>query len=69
MRVWERLKMWADEEARSAQRYRRLSDTAAHHAAGKAGLLRDPELQLSLDWRAEGEADRCLGQPIPGRLR
>jgi WD40 repeat protein len=51
MRVWERLEVWANEEAQSAQRYRRLSETAAEHVAGKAGLLRDPELQLSLDWR------------------
>ena len=52
MRVWERLTRWADEEAQSAQRYRRLSETATEYAAGKADLLRDPELQLSLDWRA-----------------
>jgi hypothetical protein len=52
MRVWERLTRWADEEALSAQRYRRLSETATEYAAGKANLLRDPELQLSLDWRA-----------------
>jgi WD40 repeat protein len=51
MRVWERLKVWAVEEARSARRYRRLWETAMEHVANKAGLLRDPELQLSLDWR------------------
>ena len=51
MRVWERLKTWSDEEARSARLYRRLLETAALHAAGTAGLWRDPELQLALDWR------------------
>jgi WD40 repeat protein len=51
MRVWERLKAWADEEARSARLYRRLSETAVLHTAGKAGLWRDPDLQLALDWR------------------
>ena len=51
MRVWERLKAWAHEEAQSAQVYRRLSETAALHAAGRAGLWRDPELQLALEWR------------------
>lgn len=55
MRVWERLKVWANQEAQSAQRYRRLAETAAEHAAGKAGLLRDPELQLSLDWRRDAK--------------
>jgi WD40 repeat protein len=50
MRVWQRLNTWADEEAQSAQTYRRLADRADLHAAGKAGLWRDPELQLALDW-------------------
>jgi WD40 repeat protein len=51
MRVWERLIGWADEEAQSARTYRRLADTAELYAAGNAGLWRDPELQLALDWR------------------
>jgi len=51
MRVWGRLKVWAAEEAQSAHRYRRLWETANEHAANKADLLRDPELQLSIDWR------------------
>ena len=53
MRVWERLKRWTDEEAQSAQRYRRLAETAALHAERKAGLWRDPDLQLALDWREQ----------------
>ena len=51
MRVWQRLNAWADEEAQSSQTYRRLADTAALHAAGKASLWRNPDLQLALDWR------------------
>jgi WD40 repeat protein len=51
MRVWERLKLWSDEEALSAQLYRRLSETTVLHAAGKAGLWRDPDLQIALEWR------------------
>jgi hypothetical protein len=51
MRVWQRLNTWADEEAQSAQTYRRLADAAALHAAGTASLWRDPELHLALDWR------------------
>ncbi len=53
MRVWERLRRWTDEEAQSAQRYRRLAETAALHAQGDAGLWRDPDLQGALDWRAQ----------------
>src|SRR5262249_41950446 len=48
MRVWERLKAWADEEAQSARLYRRLAETAVLHAVGKASLWRDRDLQLAL---------------------
>jgi hypothetical protein len=51
MRVWKRLITWADEEARSAEMYRRLANTSMLHAEDKAGLWRDPDLQLALDWR------------------
>ena len=55
MRVWSRLRTWADEEAQSAQLYRRLSESATLHAEGRAALWRDPELQLALDWRTRVE--------------
>jgi WD40 repeat protein/energy-coupling factor transporter ATP-binding protein EcfA2 len=58
MRVWQRLNTWADEEAQSAQTYRRLADTAALHAAGKASLWRDPDLQLALDWRDQSQPNK-----------
>jgi conflict system STAND superfamily ATPase/WD40 domain-containing protein len=51
MRVWTRLIAWTDEEARSADIYRRLSQAAALHEANEAGLWRDPELQLGVNWR------------------
>lgn len=52
MRVWRRLRGWADEEARSAGNLRRLAQTATLHDEGGADLLRDPELQMALNWRA-----------------
>jgi uncharacterized RDD family membrane protein YckC len=55
MRVWRRLADWADEEGDSARVYRRVSETAVLHAAGKAGLWRDPDLSLTLDWRARDQ--------------
>ncbi|MBT9316331.1 WD40 repeat domain-containing protein [Leptothoe spongobia] len=51
MRVWRRLKDWVDDEAQSAQIYRRLAETAALHEAGQAGYLQDPELTVGLTWR------------------
>jgi formylglycine-generating enzyme required for sulfatase activity len=58
MRVWERLKRWGDEEARSARRYRRLAETAELHAAGDASLLGDLELQVALDWRDRNQPNQ-----------
>ncbi|TMA13290.1 MAG: ATP-binding protein, partial [Deltaproteobacteria bacterium] len=53
MRVWERLRRWAEDEANSARRYRRLAETAALEKTGKARLWGDPDLQLALDWQEE----------------
>lgn len=53
MRVWKELRNWAEEEANSARRYRRLAETAALEKTGKARLWRDPDLQLGLDWKEE----------------
>jgi energy-coupling factor transporter ATP-binding protein EcfA2 len=53
MRVWTRLEEWSREEARAAQFYLRLSRAAEHHAEGVAGLWRDPELALGLQWLEE----------------
>src|SRR5439155_6928721 len=59
MRSWERLRRWADDEATSARRYRRLSETAALEKTWKSGLWRDPELQLALDWQEEQAPTRA----------
>ena len=55
MRVWDRLRRWTDDEAQSAQRYRRLAETAALELDHKASLWRDPDLQLALDWRTRAQ--------------
>jgi len=52
MRVWERLKGWAAEEAQSAMTYRRLAESAELYKAGKEALWRDPGLQTALEWQA-----------------
>lgn len=51
MRVWTRLRQWVEEETQAAGIYHRLSESAALHADGKAGLYRDPELGIALAWR------------------
>lgn len=51
MRIWERLKVWVDEEAESAQMYLRLSEAAEMYQVGRTGLWRPPDLQLALNWQ------------------
>ena len=58
MRAWRSLRNWVDEEAQSAKIYRRLADTATLYHEDKAGLYRDPDLQISLSWREENRPNR-----------
>ncbi len=51
MRIWDRLRLWVDEEAASVHMYKRLSEAAALYQQGTAGLWRPPDLQLALNWR------------------
>ncbi len=55
MRVWDRLKTWADQEAQSAQIYSRLAETAVLHGVGQAGLWQDPDLQVALKWHEQNQ--------------
>lgn len=67
MRMWRRLIQWSDDEADSARMYLRLASTAALHAENKAGLWRDPDLQLALDWRHHNEPNAAWASHIaPG---
>ncbi|MBV59171.1 MAG: hypothetical protein CMO58_06170, partial [Verrucomicrobiales bacterium] len=58
MRVWRSLRNWVDEEAQSAKIYRRLADTATLYKDNKAGLYRDPDLQIALSWREENRPNK-----------
>lgn len=53
MRGWQQLRGWVEDEAQSARIFRRLSDTASLWRSGKAGLFRDPDLQIALTWREQ----------------
>ena len=51
IRLWGRLKEWVDDEASSVRMYKRLSEASAMYQQGKAALLKNPDLQLAIDWR------------------
>ena len=50
MRVWKRLKDWVEQESQSVRIYKRLSETEMLWRDDKAGLYRDPDLQIALSW-------------------
>src|SRR5690606_12983129 len=50
-----RLRQWVAEESASVQMYLRLSETSALYQQGKASLLKQPELQLALNWREQNK--------------
>ncbi|OFY95095.1 MAG: hypothetical protein A2491_18700, partial [Bacteroidetes bacterium RIFOXYC12_FULL_35_7] len=51
MRIWDKLKIWVEDESASVQIYLRLSESAALYQAGKTGLWRPPDLQLAINWK------------------
>jgi WD40 repeat protein/energy-coupling factor transporter ATP-binding protein EcfA2 len=55
MRIWDKLKLWVDEEASAVQMYTRLCEAAELYQQGKTGLWRPPDLQLALNWRDKQE--------------
>lgn len=64
IRQWKSLADWVDEEAESIRIYRRLAESAELHAAGKAGLCKETDLQVALAWRRQQRptaawAERC----------
>ncbi len=62
MRTWKRLIEWVAEEASSAQSYLRLSKAAERYQEGSAGLYRDPELQIALNWRDKTQPTEAWAQ-------
>ncbi len=51
MRIWNKLKVWVEEEWNAVQMYMRLSEAAEMYQVGSTGLWRPPDLQLALNWR------------------
>jgi hypothetical protein len=53
--LWDRLRKWIDEESSSVQMYLRLSEVSALYQQGKTGLLKQPDLQLAINWREQNK--------------
>jgi class 3 adenylate cyclase len=58
-RIWQKLKDWLEEEAQSARIYRRLAETSALYQEKQAGLWREPELTIALNWREENKPNQA----------
>ena len=53
IRLWQRLRLWVEEESEAAHLYKRLAEDAAMQASGKTSLWHDPNLQNALNWKKE----------------
>jgi WD40 repeat protein/energy-coupling factor transporter ATP-binding protein EcfA2/flagellar biosynthesis GTPase FlhF len=62
IRNWSRLRRWVDEEAQSARIYKRLAETAVLHKVGEEALLKDPALEVALDWRDRNRPNAAWGR-------
>jgi RsiW-degrading membrane proteinase PrsW (M82 family) len=62
MRTWTRLQHWVDEEAQSAQTYRRLAQAASLHAQEQAALWRDPDLSITLTWQQQTQPNAAWAE-------
>jgi hypothetical protein len=59
MRVWDKLKEWADEEAQNAEIFKRLADAAKRHEQGY-GLYQDLDLDQALKWQAKFKNEELI---------
>ena len=62
MRCWGRLVGWAEEEKVSADIYNRLSDATVWFEEGRAGLWRNPELEIGQKWKLENRPTAAWAQ-------
>ena len=53
IRQWKTLADWVDQEAESARIYQRLAQSAELHTDGKAGLYKETDLRVALDWQRQ----------------
>jgi tetratricopeptide (TPR) repeat protein len=63
---WERLRVWIEEEAKSAENYIRLADCARNYKNNSATLLHAPELDLLGQWYEETEPTAAWAKRYDG---
>lgn len=66
IRKWKRLDTWVDEESDSRVMYLRLADAANRYQEGKAGLWRNPDLRLALNWFEREQPNAAWAQRYGG---
>jgi len=62
IRQWPRLRDWVGEEANSRDTYVRLAEAATRWRRDEAALLRDPDLQLAVNWWTDNEPSGAWAQ-------
>ena len=62
MRIWNRLKVWVEEESNAVQLYHRLSEAAGLFQEGKTSLWRPPDLQIALNWEKKQQPTLAWAQ-------
>ncbi len=63
MRIWELLSTWVDDEADSVKQYLRIAEASKMHHDNKAGLWRNPELEIGQRWRKEQKPTKAWAEP------
>jgi tetratricopeptide (TPR) repeat protein len=66
IRKWKRLDAWVNDESESRVMYLRLADAAHRFRDGKAGLWRNPDLRLALDWMRRAQPNAAWSQRYGG---
>ena len=61
MRVWDKLKIWVEEESNAVKMYIRLAESADLYSEGKANLWGPPDLQLAISWREKQNPNLAWG--------
>ena len=68
IRIWKRLRQWVEEETRSARIYTRLAETSDLYSRKEAGLWRNPDLQIALNWRKRNQPNEAWSRRYHARF-